>query len=81
MLGQSINGKRCEKGSLGQVEGIDLESFEQENRKARPRSWDPTEILKYAHGLQGKVVTSKAQQDRGRGGLARDSGSKDVALE
>lgn len=62
-LGQPINGKRCEKSSFGQVEGIDLESFGQENRKARPRSWDPTEMFKNAHRLQGKVVTSVAQQD------------------
>lgn len=33
MLGQSINGKRCEERRLGQV-GVDLESFGQENRKA-----------------------------------------------
>lgn len=58
-----------------------MESFGQENRKARPRSWDPTEILKDAHGLQSKVVASVAQKDRGWGGLARTTGSKDVALE
>lgn len=55
--------KDVKKSSFGQVEGIDLESFGQENRKARPRGWDPTEMFKNAHRLQGKVVTSVAQQD------------------
>ena len=79
-MGQPVNGKKCEKRSFNQVEGIDLESFGQENRKARPRSGDPTEMLKDARGLQGKVVTSVVQQDKGWGRLARTTESKDVAL-
>lgn len=38
ILDQPVSGKRCEKKSLSQVEEVDLESFRQENGKARPRS-------------------------------------------
>ena len=69
------------RGASAKVEGTDLESFGQENKKARSRSWDPTETLKYAHELQGKVIISVAQQDRGQGSLARTTGSKGVTLE
>ena len=60
MLGQLVNGKRCEKRCFGQVEEVDLESFRKGNKKARPRSWDPKGILrtKDAYGQLGKVVTS-----------------------
>lgn len=46
MLGQPVNGKRCEKRSLGQVEEVELESFGQGNRKTRPKRWDPKGILR-----------------------------------
>lgn len=56
ILDQPVSGKRCEKKSLSQVEEVDLESFRQENGKARPRSWDPKGMLrtKDIYGQLGK---------------------------